>query len=184
MARRTEALAENKRAQELDPLRISTKSAEATILYFARRYDEAIQVYQNVIKLQPDYALAHVYIGYTYAAKEQYAEAIAAYQKHISLNGETPSTLCYLGYAYAKSGKREEALAILNKLKTTGEHVSPAELATIYDGLDDKVAALDLLERAYREHDLQMQYLKAPWYDALRSEARFQDLMRRVGLPQ
>ena len=93
--------------------------------------------------------------------------------------------LCYLGYAYAKSGKRDEALAILNKLKTTKEYVSPAELAILYVGLGDKEAALESLERAYREHDLQMQYLKVdPHYDALRSEARFQDLMRRVGLPQ
>jgi eukaryotic-like serine/threonine-protein kinase len=184
MGRTAEALTENKRAQELDPLRISAKSSEGTILYFAHRYDEAIQVLQNVIKLQPDYAVAHVYLGYTYAAKGQYAEAIAAYQKDISFGGETPSTLCYLGYAYAKSGKRDEALDMLNKLKTTKEHVSPAELATLYEGLGDKDAALESLERAYREHDLQMQYLKAPWYDGLRSEARFQDLMRRVGLPQ
>ena len=55
---------------------------EGIILYFARRYDEAIQVFQNVIKMQPDYAIAHVYLGYTYAAKGQYAEAIAAYQKN------------------------------------------------------------------------------------------------------
>ena len=90
-----------------------------------------------------------------------------------------------MGYAYAKSGKRDEALAILNKLKTTKDHVSPAELAILYVGLGDKEAALESLERSYREHDLQMQYLKVDLhYDALRSEARFQDLMRRVGLPQ
>jgi tetratricopeptide (TPR) repeat protein len=155
------------------------------ILYFARRYDEAIQVFQNVIKMQPDYASAHVSLGYTYAAKGQYAEAVAAYQKDIDLEGETPSTLCYLGYAYAKSGKRDEALAILGKLKTTKEHVSPAELAILYVGLEDKEAALDALERAYEARDLQMQYLKVePHYDALRTEARFQDLVRRVGLPQ
>lgn len=89
------------------------------------------------------------------------------------------------GYAYAKSGKRDEALAILGKLKTTKEHVSPAELAALYAGLGDKEAALELLERAYRERDFQMQYVKVEaHYDALRSEARFQDLVRRVGLPQ
>jgi serine/threonine-protein kinase len=185
MGRTAEALAENKRTQELDPLRIGFKSTEGIILYFARRYDEAIQVFQNVIKLQPDYAVARAHLGYTYAAKGQYAEATTEYQKLISLEGETPSTLCFLGYAYAKSGKRDEALAILDKLKTTKEHVSPAELAVLYVGMGDKEAALDALERAYREHDLQMQYLKVdPHYDALRSEARFQDLLRRTGLPQ
>jgi tetratricopeptide (TPR) repeat protein len=185
MGRTAEALAENKRAQELDPLRISLKSGNAIILYFGQQYDEAIQVFQNVIKLQPDYAAAHLILGDTYAAKGQYAEAIAEYQKYISLNGETTSTLCYLGSAYARSGKRDEALAILNKLKTTKEYVSPAELAVLYVGLGDKEAALDSLERAYRAHDLQMQYLKVdPHFDALRSEARFQDLMRRTGLPR
>jgi len=185
LERTGEALAANKRAQELDPLRISTKANEGLILYFARRYDEAVQVSQNVIKMQPDYALAHVFLGYTYAAKERYAEAIASYQKVISLEGETPSTLCYLGYAYARSGKRDEALAILGKLKITKEHVSPAELAALYVGLGDKEGALALLERAYQAHDLQMQYLKVEaHYDPLRSEARFQDLVRRVGLPQ
>jgi len=70
-------------------------------------------------------------------------------------------------------------------LKTTKDYVSPADLAILYVGLGDKEAALDLLERAYREHDLQMQFLKVDaHFDALRSEARFQDLMRRVGLPQ
>jgi serine/threonine-protein kinase len=185
MGRTAEALAENKRAQELDPLRISLKSGKAIILYFGQQYDEAIQVFQNVIKLQPDYAAAHLILGDTYAAKGRYEEAIAEYQKYISLNGETTSTLCYLGCAYAKSGKRNEALAILKKLKTTKEYVSPAELAVLYVGLGDKEAALESLERSYRAHDLQMQYLKVdPHYDALRSEARFQDLMRKVGLPQ
>jgi serine/threonine-protein kinase len=185
MGRTAEALAENRRAQDLDPLRISLKSGKAIILYFGHQYDEAIQVFQSVITLQPDYAAAHLILGDTYAAKGRYEEAIAEYQKYISLNGETTSTLCYLGCAYAKSGKRDEALAILNKLKTTKEYVSPAELAVLYVGLGDKEAALDALERSYRARDLQMQYLKVdPHYDALRSEARFQDLMRKVGLPQ
>lgn len=185
MGRTAEALAGIRRAQELDPLRIGIKSAEGAILYRARRYDEAIQVYQNVVKVQPDDANAHVYLGYTYAAKGQYEEAVAGYQKNISLNGETTGTLCFLGYAYARSGRRGEALAVLDKLKATKEHVSPAELTILHVGLGDKEAALDSLERAYQAHDLQMQFLKVdPHYDALRPEAGFQDLMRRVGLPQ
>ncbi|MEN3333425.1 MAG: hypothetical protein V7641_2790 [Blastocatellia bacterium] len=130
-------------------------------------------------------ALVLAIAGLAYFYFVQYAEATTEYQKLISLEGETPSTLCYLGYTYTKSGKRDEALAILDKLKTTKEYVSPAELAALYVGLGNKEAALDALERAYREHDLQMQYLKVdPHYDALRSEARFQDILRRTGLPQ
>jgi tetratricopeptide (TPR) repeat protein len=90
-----------------------------------------------------------------------------------------------LGYVYAKSGKHEEALAILNKLKVTKEHVSPYDLALLYLGLGDKEAALESLERGYQTHDSAMGSLKVdPDLDPLRSEPRFQDLMRRVGLPQ
>ncbi len=116
--------------------------------------------------------------------KGMYAEAISEYQKWISLEGDSTSVQCHLGYAYAMSGKRDEALAILNKLKTTKEYVSPFNLGVLYVGLGDKEAAFQSLERAYAEHDLQMVTLKVePPYDALRSDPRFADLLRRVGLP-
>jgi serine/threonine protein kinase/TolB-like protein/Flp pilus assembly protein TadD len=182
MGRLTEALAEIRRAEELDPL-TSLKGIEAAVSLYARRYDEAIPAFQNVIKLQPDGSQAHLFLGYAYEAKGMYAEAINEYQRTISLAGETTSYLIYLGHAYAMSGKRDDALAILNKLKTTKEHVSPAELAILYAGLGDKEVAFQSLERAYSAHDPQMQYLKVlPHYDPLRSDPRFTDLMRRVGL--
>jgi tetratricopeptide (TPR) repeat protein len=112
-----------------------------------------------------------------------YSEAINEYQKTASIDGETTSYLIYLGHAYAMSGKRDDALAVLNKLKTTKEYIPPAELGILYAGLDDKEAALQSLERVYSAHDPQMQYLKVlPHYDPLRSDPRFTDLMRRVGL--
>lgn len=133
--------------------------------------------------MQPDYSEAHTFLGYTYAAKGMYTEAIAAYQKQMSIDAETTTNQAYLGYAYAMMGKRDEALKILDKLKTTKEYVSPAELAILYAGLGDKEAALSSLKRAYDAHDPQMQYLKVePHYDSLRSDPRFTDLMRRVGL--
>ena len=155
---------------------------EGAALYFARRYDEAIQQLQNVIKLEPDYSLAHIFLGYTYAAKGMYPQAISEYQKATSIDGAT-STQCYLGYALAQSGKRSEAQAILDKLKNTKEYVSPAELAVLYVGLGDREGAITSLEKAYAAHDLQMQGLKIEsHYDSLRSDPRFQDLLRRVGL--
>ena len=182
--RPTVALTEIKRAQELDPLRIRLRSEEGAALYFARRYDEAIQQLQSVIKLEPDDGFAHVYLGYIYALKGMYPQAIAEYQKQMSIDGETTSTQCYLGYALAQSGKRNEAQAILDKLKRTKEYVSPAELAILYVGLGDKEGAISSLEKAYAAHDLQMQYLKIePHYDSMRSDPRFIELMRKVGLP-
>jgi hypothetical protein len=91
----------------------------------------------------------------------------------------------YMGYAYAMSGKRDAALAILHKLKSTKEYVSQADLSILYAGLRNKEEAFQSLERAYDAHDLQLQLLKVePHYDSLRSDPRFTDLMRRVGLPQ
>ncbi len=183
MGRTAEALAEIKRAQGLDPFRISTKANEAAIFLFARRYDEALQVAQDVIKLQLDYGLIHEYLANTYAAKRMYTEAINEYEKYMSINGETTGILSYLGYAYAMSGKREEALAILDKLKTTKKYVSPADLGVLYAGLGDKEAAFQSLARAYAAHDMQLWSLKVnPHYDSLRADPRFAELMRRVGL--
>ena len=185
MGRHNAALSEVRQAQELDPLRISAKALEGEILYMARMYDQAIQRSRTVLELEPDFGVAYEYLGYAYASKGMYAEAIAQYQNvlRVAKTGRT-GIQCYLGYAYAKSGKRDEALAILDTLKKTKQYVSPFELGVLYVGLGDKEAALAELERAYAAHDLQMQFLKVePSYDALRSLPRFQDLMRRVGLP-
>jgi eukaryotic-like serine/threonine-protein kinase len=184
MGQHNEALVEIKRAEELDPLQVRPKFREGTILYNARRYDEAIKQLQFTLELQPGFSPAHFLLGTSYAMKGMYAEAINEYQKETVNQGETTEVQAYLGYAYAMSGQREQAVAILNKLKTTKDYVSPAELAILYAGLGDKDGAFRSLETAYVAHDLQMQYLKVdPHYDSLRSDPRFQDLLRRVGLP-
>ncbi|HEX6731662.1 MAG TPA: hypothetical protein VF074_16675 [Pyrinomonadaceae bacterium] len=89
---------------------------------------------------------------------------------------------------YKPDEKKVHALVregCLEKLKTTKEYVSPAELALLYAGLGDKEGAFASLEKAYAAHDVQMQYLKVdPHYDSLRSDPRFNELLRRVGLPQ
>ena len=104
--------------------------------------------------------------------------------KSLVLDEEDTSTECYLAYAFAKAGKRDEAEKIRKQLESTKLYVSPAELATVYVGLGEKEQALSLLERAYAQHDLQLQYLGVdPHFDSLRSEPRFQELIRKVGLP-
>lgn len=92
--------------------------------------DEALEVFQNVITMEPDDAFTHLGLGHTYAVKGMYAEAINEYETTISLYGEVTNGLIDLGYAYAMSGKRDEALAILNKLKMSKEYVSPAIMAS------------------------------------------------------
>jgi TolB-like protein/DNA-binding winged helix-turn-helix (wHTH) protein/Flp pilus assembly protein TadD len=184
MARHEEALAENKRAQELDPLRLALRRQEAYALSLARRYDEALEKAEQTITLEaPTTGGPYYGLGLIYASSRKYQQAIDAYRKAISIMGETTSLQCYLGYALAMSGKRKEAQSLLQKLKTTKEYVSPTELASLYMGLGDKEAAMALLERAYSQRDLQLGHLKVDMhFDTLRSDPRFQDLMRRVGL--
>ena len=185
MARHDEALVEIKRAQGLDPLRLGLRRQEAFALSLARRYDEALEKAERTITLeQPSHGSAYFGLALIYDSSGKYQQAIGAYRKAISIMGETTSLQCYLGYALAMSGKRKEAQSILQRLKTTKDYVSPTELATLHMGLGDKESAMALLESAYSQHDLQLGYLKVDsHFDNLRSDPRFQDLVRRVGLP-
>jgi len=185
MGRHAEALAKNKRAQELDPLQIRLRRQEAWLLHLARRSREALQLMQQLIKLEPTTASAHSRLAFIYEGNGMYEEAVAEHQKAISMFGETTGGLIYLGCALAAAGKRAQAHAILDKLETTKDYVSPEELAGLYAMLGDKEAAFAQLEKAYAAHDLQLQVLKIDAYlDSLRSDARFDDLVRRVGLPE
>ena len=185
MARHGEALAENKRAQELDPLKSSLRRREAWTLHLARRSREALQMMQQLIKLEPPTVGAHDQLAWIYEGNGMYAEAVAERQKAIDMIGETTGGLCYLGGALAGAGRKAEAQAILEKLKTTKDYVSPEELAGFYAMLGDKESAFAQLEKAYAAHDLQLQVLKIDLrLDSLRSDPRFQDLVRRVVLPQ
>lgn len=183
MERHTEALAEVKLAQELDPLQVRPMLSAGIVLYKARRYDESIRQLQRVVELA-NFADAHFFLGRNYAMKMMYAEAIVEYEKYISLEREDTSVQTYLAYTYAMSGKRGKALAILNKLRTT-MYVSAAELAIVYAGLGEKEQAFQSLKRACDAHDPNMQGIKSePHYDSLRSDSRFVELVRCVGLPQ
>lgn len=184
VGRSEESLIAIKRARELDPLRINTNANVGYRYYFARQYDQAITHLKSTLEMDRNSAYAHALLGYAYAAKGEFNKALEEYQALLQIEGRTTSGLCYQGYALAKAGRRAEAEAILKELKVTKEYVSPGELAVLYAGLGDKEGALASLDKAYAEHDLQMIFLKVdPHYDSLRSEPRFQELMRKVGLP-
>jgi serine/threonine-protein kinase len=182
--RHNEAIAEAKRARELDPLSLFSHASVGFRLFFAKRYDEAIDVLQKTIEMDPSYVFPHIILGYTYAAKGMHREAINSYQKSISLGNKSSGEQVYLGASYAEAGEREKAFAILKQLQTSKEYVSPGELAILYIALGNKEDALTTLERAYAEHDLQLMYLKVDSsFDPLRSDPRFQDLLRRMNFP-
>jgi TolB-like protein/Tfp pilus assembly protein PilF len=181
--RHDEAGAEINRARELDPLSLYANLGVGVTLWCARQYDQAIEAFKKTLDMDQSFAPAHIWLGYTYAVKRMYPEAMAAFQKYIKLSGDDPSVQVSLGKAYAQAGQREKAQAILKRLETTKEYVSPEELANLYTALGEREKAFASLEKAYAAHDLQLQFLRSePDLDPLRSDPRFADLMRRVGL--
>jgi len=184
MGRHEQAIAEQRKARDLDPLALIQTASLGYALYLARHYDQAVEQLKNTLEIDKDYSFSFAILAYTYDAMGRYNEAISQYEAHIRLAGDNASDQCYLGYSLAKTGRRNEAEAILKKLETSKEYVSPAELAVLYLGLAEKEKALSSLERAFAAHDLQMVHLGVdPHYDPLRSEPRFQELIRKVGLP-
>jgi serine/threonine-protein kinase len=183
MGQHEQAIAEIQRARELDPLSITVNLGVGARLYFARQYDQAIEALKKTLELDQNYALPYVFLGYNYAAKGMYVEAIAAYQQFIKLSGDDTSVQISLGAVYAQAGQREKARVTLKRLQTTKEYVSPGELAVLYIGLGEREQAFASLEKAYAAHDLQLEYLGVDQaFDPLRSDPRFTDLIRRVGL--
>jgi serine/threonine protein kinase/Tfp pilus assembly protein PilF len=183
VGRHEQAIEEINRARELDPLSLPVSATVGYILFSARQYDQAIEALKKTLGMDQDYPYTHLFLGFTYAAKGMLPEAINAYQEAIRLGLDSPSTQIYLGAAYARSGDRERAQTILTRLQTSQQYVSPGQWAILYVAQGEREQAFAALERAYEEHDLQLQYLGVePEFDPLRSDPRFQDLLRRVGL--
>ena len=183
MSRHEQAIAEIRRARELDPLSTPVSATVGYIFFSARQYDQAIEALKQTLEMDRDYSYTHLFLGFTYAAKGMHAEAIDAYQEAIRLGLDSPLTQVYLGAAYARAGDRAHAQEILTRLQTSQDYVSPGQLAILYTAQGEREQAFASLEKAYQEHDLQLQYLGVdPALDPLRSDPRFQDLMRRVGL--
>jgi tetratricopeptide (TPR) repeat protein len=182
--RMEEAIAEANRAQELDPFSLAISSQRGFILENARRYDEAIEQLLRVIAMDQDNYQAHWFLGHTYAADGRFAEAIAASEKAVALS-RTPGALGFLGMCYGVSGRKAEANKILNELLelNRNRYVSPPAFANVYIGLGDKDQAFFWLEKAYQDRSNYIAYLKVfPAVDVLRSDPRFDDLLRRMGL--
>jgi tetratricopeptide (TPR) repeat protein len=187
MGRVNEAEAAAKHAQELEPLSPLVKNDVGYALYYERQYDEAIQQASETLEIDPNFLLALILRGRVYEQKGMYEQAIAEFQHSLSISSRDPLAIGSLGHAYAKSAKRAEAQKLLDELKGMSEHryVSPYAIALIYTGLGEKDQALAWLEKAYEARDGLLIWLKVePLFDGLRSDPRFADLLRRVGLAQ
>jgi tetratricopeptide (TPR) repeat protein len=185
MGRTDEAIAEHRKAIDLDPLSLHSGSLGVS-LYYAHRYAQAIVELRKAIDLNPNNWYAHCYLGRAYEQQGQFPEGIAEFQEAVRSAGDITEPKASLGRAYAVSGRRAEARKVLDELNEVSKrvYVSPYNVALIYAGLGEKDQALAWLERAFAERSTSMPYLKVdPEFDSLRSEPRFQTLLRRMNFP-
>ncbi|HEX8890505.1 MAG TPA: protein kinase [Pyrinomonadaceae bacterium] len=174
-----------KQGLESDPLSLPLNTNLAETFYYARRYDEALDVSRKMMDIDHDSNFPHLLAGWAYQQKGQYEAAIAEFQQARQL--EDTFATAALGNVYAVSGQRDEAQKMLAELESLAKrrYVSPYFFALIYTGLGNKDQALLWLNKAYDERNDYLIYLKVePLFDPLRDDQRFQDLMRRIGIPQ
>jgi TolB-like protein len=184
-ARHDEAIAEFSRALELDPISPMRRGFFALLLHRARRYDESIAQCQRALEVDPNYANAFWFMALSLEQKGLLIESIAKLEKVVSFSGGAHFQ-ALLGRAYALQGERTKALNILENLKAIGEqrYVSPFDIAVVHLGLGDLSSAFHWLEQAYRQRVFRIIELTLPMFDSLRSDFRWQNLLRRIGLPQ
>ena len=186
-ARFDEALEVMRRAHALDPLFLHSNYNLGVILMLARRDDEAIEQFQKTIELDPGYLMAHSHLGFTCGLKGMREPAMAA-QAQVALMAKDVLGLRIAGFGLlaAMFGERDSAHAHLAELMDLAKSVLvfPTGIAQIHAQLSENDAAMALLERAYVERDPWLVWLKVnPCFDPIRDDARFVDLMARVGLP-
>ena len=177
-----QALAENMRAAELDPFSPEVHLLWALTLIWQGNYEAAMEQNRKALELDPESA---EYIGYTDIEAGKLREALLKLQKVYATDSTNAATAGFLGYAYAASGDRARAIAIIADLRqqSSRRFVSPLWPAIIYLGLGDRQRGLEGLEKAYEVHDPWLMSLKmSRVYDSLRSDRRFTDLLRKVGL--
>jgi len=187
LQRHDEALSEIRRAIELDPLALITNRVHGDLLLNARRYDEAIEQYRKTIEMEPNFPTTHAFLGRAYEAKEMYDQAVAEYLKFPGPGGFSPDGVAKMKDAYAKAGWNGFVQARLSDLlaRSKKAYVSEFVLASWYARLGQKEEALAWLEKAYQARDNRLTQLNVRNdLDSLRSDPRFAELVRKVGLPQ
>jgi TolB-like protein/DNA-binding winged helix-turn-helix (wHTH) protein/Flp pilus assembly protein TadD len=184
LGRYDEAIAEMRKAQSLDPLSLIINADLAELLGLAHSYDESIRQSRKTIEMDPNFAVAHNQLAQAYLEKHMYDEAVAELQKAVELSGSSPTCIANLARAYVASGKRNEAVKLLSDLKkrSNPSYSNASEIAMIYASLGDTDQAMNWLEKGYEER-FNPGVLLRPGFDPLRSDSRFQNLLRRIGLP-
>jgi TolB-like protein/DNA-binding winged helix-turn-helix (wHTH) protein/Flp pilus assembly protein TadD len=185
LGRYDEAIAEMRKAENLDPLSLIINADLAELLVLAHSYDESIRQSRKTIEMDPNFALAHNQLGQAYLQEHMNEEAVAELQKAVQLSVGSPTSIANLARAYVAVGKRSDAQKLLSDLKKRSSPSSSyaAEISVIYAALGDADQAMNWLEKGYEER-FNPGVLLRPGFDPLRSDPRFESLVRRVGLPR
>ena len=191
MQRFEEAVTQARFAQQLDPGSLLVNTWAGAAYFFAGRVEEAMASWQKALELDPGYPDASIALARTYVTRGMNQNAIAALQKALIFSDREPLVLGALAHAHARAGRREEALKLVGELKrmeerreAEGKSIPRFSFVWAYAGLGDKEQAFAWLEKAYQERRGRMFLLNVdPLLEPLRSDPRFQDLLRRIGLP-
>jgi serine/threonine protein kinase/tetratricopeptide (TPR) repeat protein len=181
-----EAIEEGKRAVELDPISLTSNTILGTTFHMARQYDQAIEQMRKTLELDPTFALAHSVLGMAYLQKSMYEQGIAEFERALVISPGYPIALSGLGYGYAVAGKEVEAQKVLDQLNELSKqkYVLALYRAGIYAGLGERDKAFEWLEKSYADRSIGVGFgtIVDPMFDPLRSDPRFQDLLRRMNL--
>jgi len=183
MGRHEEAIAESKRARELDPLSPIINTWLGWRYQFARQYDQAIVEYRKALDLDPSFPPVHLVLGQTYEQKGMLKEATVELEQAVNLSGSGAIYLASLAHAYGVAGRRNDALQVIRRLEklAAGQQVSSYDMALAFMGMDDKDHAFSWLERAASDHAGRLMFLNVePRFNSVRSDPRFGELVRRL----
>jgi len=183
MGRFDEGLAEIKHAQELDPLSLIISTDIGKVYFLARQYDRAIEQCKKTLEIDPNYGMAHAWLGFSYSLTGRHEEAATELHKVKGVVGDS-IWLAYLGYVYGNGGQEKEARKIISQLRALAKqtYVPPMSMVIVYTALGEKDEAFKWFDRVAAEHAVGMIELRVnPGLDSLRSDPRFGDLLRKVG---
>lgn len=185
LGRTREGMAEAQRALELSPTDTVMNEHMGWTYLMARDYDHAIQSASKAVELDPDFLLAHRVLGLAYQYKGQHGQAAAEFERGLQLSKGDPVAKAFLARSYAAAGNTQQARQILNELLglAKAQYVPPAEIADTFAALGQRDQAFEWMNQACDERASALVYLKvAQVYDPLRSDPRFQELLKRVHL--